>query len=91
MHDIHTHVNAPHCALGRRLHEPIDVLNVVDALYVGRQAAVHTQKLIVEQRCQWQRIERVHNSVVDVQIVFVQTLRNTCQVSRAIGFIKPHF
>lgn len=69
-----------HGPIGWWLFEPIKPAYVIERVYLGREAAVHAQKLLIHERGQWQAVERLHARVVHALCVLDLALLFECKV-----------
>ena len=53
-----------------RLLEPVQLSYIVQSVYLGREAAMNAQELLVHERRQRQAIERLHACIVNAFRVF---------------------
>ena len=59
-------------SLDGNLLEPINQLYLFHLVEVGRDASMHGEVFLVNQRCHWEQVEQSHNIVVCALIVLVE-------------------
>ena len=80
--------NVAHQAVGGRLSEPINALNVLQCMQLGAQATVYAQELLVHDSSKWQRTERFHACVVNLFRILVLALQLEGEVvSKMTAFV----
>ena len=52
--------------------ESVDFLEIIDGSEFGRNAAVRCEELLIQNAGQRNQVKRIHQSVVNVLIVFIQ-------------------
>lgn len=79
----------------RRLANSVDERDVLDALDVGADAAVHAEELVVDARGEWERVEARHEGVVDFLGVLFEALGFEVEVAGEMAALvvaaeEPH-
>ena len=63
----------------------MNLSDIVHVAYLGRDAAVDAEKLLVHESSEWQAVERIHTLIVEL----LRVLRATCMTLTLSNVLHP--